>query len=117
MNMFYAFVSEEYYEAWATEEIESDRKPTQVRFVQTFGTPHLYFHEKEDSIWKHYIIINQEDKPCINYNYYPELRLRYPNVVHVVDQPEVFGFMKQIRDFFSGVFANSKRSAVAPIGS
>lgn len=118
MDKYYAFVSEEYYEVWAKNEIESGRLPTKLRFIHEFGTPNLYYsngYSKE----LNYIPISSEEKNniCINFNYYSDLSLRYPNVV-TIDLPETNSFIKRIDVYISKLFSIfSKRSTVTPISS
>jgi len=119
MSKFYAFVSEEYYEAWATTEVESGRQPTHLRFVQEYGTPYLYYHNRYSKGLNYILICSEErDSIRINFNYYSDLRLGYPNVVLPADQPEIFSFMRHVYDWFSGLSSKlffSKRSTIAPI--
>lgn len=127
MSGFDAFVCEEYYDTWATAEVEAGRQPTQLRFLQEFGTPSLFCSQEGKSPLPSYITIPPGTGIRINFNYFSDLGLRFPNIRYVDPNikyietmmipitTRVYRWVSMcISKFFS---TNSKRSAVAPIGS
>lgn len=123
MSGFNAFVCEEYYDAWATAEIEARRQPTQLRFLQEFGTPSLFCSQEGKPLLPNYITIPPGTGIRMNFNYFSDLGLRFPNIKYVDPNikyiedmmiPITTRVSKWITKFFSKV---SKRSAVTPIGS
>ena len=123
MSGFDAFVCEEYYDAWATAEVEAGRQPTQLRFLQEFGTPYLFCSQGRKNPNPNYITIPPGSGVRINFNYFSDLGFRFPNTTYVdpnikyindIMTPITTRLYNWISKFFSKA---SKRSAVAPIGS
>ena len=123
MSGFNAFVCEEYYEAWASAEVEAGHQPTQLRFLQEFGTPYLYYSQGSKKSLPNYITIPPGTGVRMNFNYFSDLCLRFPDTPYVdpnmkyienIITPITTRMYKWISKFFSKV---SKSSAVAPITS
>lgn len=83
MSGFNAFVCEEYYDAWASAEVEAGRQPTQLRFLQEFGTPSLFCSQEGNTPLPNYITIPPGTGIRINFKYFSDLGLRFPNITYV----------------------------------
>lgn len=123
MSGFDAFVCEEYYEAWATAEVEAGRQPTQLRFLQEFGTPYLFCSQGRKNPNPNYITIPPGKGVRMNFNYFSDLGLLFPdtpyvdpNIKYIEDMmmPITTRVYKWVSKFFQKA---SKSSAVAPITS
>jgi len=127
MSGFYAFVCEEYYDAWATAEVEAGRQPTTLRFLHEFGTPSLYFSQGYKYKQPNYIIIPPGTGVRINFNYFSDMKQRFPETMYIDSN------LKYIEDamtplttrvyewiscaFLKGYHRISKRSTVAPVST
>ena len=76
--MVYAFMSKDYYDKWAEDEILRGKIPTPIEFLKEFGTPSisLVYPEKEE----HYIKVPLELGIEVRYSYYADLKKKYPQV-------------------------------------
>jgi hypothetical protein len=127
MSGFDAFVCQEYYEAWATAEVEAGRQPTQLRFLQEFGTPYLYCSQGRKYTPPNYITIPPGTGVRINFNYFSDMKQRFPettyidpNIKYVEDAmtPLTTRVYKWISGSFSKAYQRiSKRSTVTPIST
>jgi hypothetical protein len=123
MSEFNAFVCEEYYDAWATVEVGAGRQPTQLRFLQEFGTPYLYYSQGGKKSLPNYITIPPGIGIRINFNYFSELGLRFPDISYV--DPNIKYIENMIKPITTRMYTwvskffqkASKSSAVAPITS
>jgi hypothetical protein len=124
---FDAFVCEEYYDAWASAEVEAGRQPTQLRFLQEFGTPYLFCSHGRKNPNSNYIPIPPGTGVRMNFNYFSDMKIRFPDTPYVdqnikyiddIMTPISIRMYKWISNCISKFFSNaSKRSAVAPIDS
>jgi hypothetical protein len=110
MSSLYAFVSEEYYDAWAVVEVESGRQPTQERFIQEFGTPLIAVVDGRPG----FVRLSSNAAVRVNFNYYSDLRFRFPkaalcNQDAAVPPIEFKSFFQRLCSMFS------KSSAITPI--
>lgn len=112
MSSLYAFVSEEYYDAWAVVEVESGRQPTQEQFIQEYGTPLIAVVDGRPG----FVRLSSNAAVRVNFNYYSDLRFRFPKAalcsedVTVSAPPIEFkSFFQRLRSIFS------KSSTIAPI--
>lgn len=123
MSGFDAFVCEEYYEAWATAEVEARRQPTQLRFLQEFGTPYLYCSQGRKYTPPNYITIPPGMGVRINFNYFSDMKQNYPNVPYVdttkkTIEDAMTPLTTRVYKWVSKLFQKqSKGSTVAPIST
>lgn len=121
MSEFDAFVCEEYYDAWATAEVEAGRQPTQLRFLQEFGTPYLYCSQGRKYTPPNYITIPPGTGIRINFNYFSDMKQKYPDVSYVNStnksiEDAMSPVTNRIYKWFSNLFKKqSKCSTVAPV--
>jgi hypothetical protein len=124
MSGFDAFVCDEYYEAWATTEVEAGRQPTQLRFLQEFGTPYLIYWSKERKYTPpKYITIPQGTGVRINFKYFSDMKLRFPDVRYIdptiqyIDDA-IIPLRERVYKWVSGLFnKQSKSSTVTPVST
>jgi hypothetical protein len=120
MSGFNAFVCDVYYDAWATAEVEAGRQPTQLRFLQEFGTPYLHYSQGHKYTQPKYIIIPPGTGVRINFNYFSEMKLRFPNInykdpnINYIEDA-MTPVTKRIYKWILGFF--SKRSTVTPVST
>ena len=78
MSTLYAFINHEYFKAWCQEtNVEHPTFETQLEFMKQYGTPIIqYIDPQSDNFLK------LESGHCvhINFNYYTELRRRFPTL-------------------------------------
>jgi hypothetical protein len=124
MSGFDAFVCQEYYEAWATAEVEDGRHPTQLRFLQEFGTPYLLYWSKERKYTPpKYITIPPGTGVRINFNYFSDMKQRFPETTYIDPniqniEDAMTPLTKRVYKWFSNLFKKqSKSSTVTPVST
>jgi hypothetical protein len=78
MSTLYAFINQEYFEAWCVKNDFEKSLETQIQFMNEFGSPILQYTDPESSS---YVKLEKGHCIYINFNYYAELRKRFPAVV------------------------------------
>jgi hypothetical protein len=78
MSTLYAFINQEYFDAWCVKNNLEKTLETQLQFLKEFGSPILQYIDPGSSAY-----VKLEGGYCIyiNFNYYTELRKRFPSVV------------------------------------
>ena len=75
MSTLYAFINHEYFLAWCEKNKNENTSETQLQFLKEFGTPILQYIDPQSSS---YVKLEQGHCIYINFNYYTELRKRFP---------------------------------------
>jgi hypothetical protein len=78
MSTLYAFINQEYFEAWCVKNNLQKNLETELQFLNEFGSPILQYTDPESSS---YVKLEKGHCIYINFNYYVELRKRFPTVV------------------------------------
>jgi hypothetical protein len=77
MSVLYAFINQEYYKAWCDKYNHESTMATKLEYLKEFGTPILQYIDPQD---ESYIRLEKGHCVYLNFNYYTELRRRFPNI-------------------------------------
>ena len=78
MSTLYAFINQEYFKAWCQETSVEESFETQLEFMKQFGTPIIQYIDPQSDA---FVTLEQGHCIHINFNYYTELRRRFPTLV------------------------------------
>ena len=104
MSTLYAFINPEYYAVWCKEaNVDDTNDENRHQFLKEFGTPIVHSVDPQSNSF-----LKLEKGHCIhlNFNYYTELRRRFPNTP--IDAPleqeaAADSFVRSIVSWVSGV--------------
>jgi hypothetical protein len=109
MSTLYAFINQEYFKAWCQETNVESSFETQLEFMKHFGTPIIqYIDPKSENFLK----LDSGHCIHINFNYYTELRRRFPTLALENSYEREIAtdtFFRSISKWTSNVFDRTKR--------
>jgi hypothetical protein len=78
MSTLYAFINQEYFKAWCQETKVEPSFETQLEFMKQYGTPIIQYIDPQSD---NFVTLEKGYCVHINFNYYTELRRRFPTLV------------------------------------
>lgn len=104
MSILYAFINQDYFEAWCEKNKHEQTIQTRLAFLKELGTPVIqYINPQNDS----YIQLEQGHCVHLNFNYYTELRRQFPDVVmknYLEQESSAESFMRSIKSWAMNFF-------------
>jgi hypothetical protein len=119
MSILYAFINQDYFEAWCEKNNQEQTSQTRLQFLKEFGTPIIQYHDPQNDAY-----IHLEQGHCIhlNFNYYTELRRQFPDISvkeYLEQESSTESFMRSIKTWAMDILNKTmprrhRRTAPAP---
>jgi hypothetical protein len=118
MSILYAFINQEYYEAWCEKYKYDSNEEKRLQFLKEFGTPIVQHIDPQSN---QYVRLEKGHCVHLNFSYYTELRRQFPDIcVKDYLEQETFAesFMRSIKtwalNFMNKTMPRSRRVQSTP---